>query len=181
MLTTRLVSSLLAAVAIACAAGPLAAQPEGGNTPPPTELQHVIPPGQEPLLADLLGSGQTLPGGCKFADGQIDRSTIVATYDCTGGQVVIEVRHPDEAPSGALRSDRFALSVRKGTSPQGLTDAILARIRARESEFEWKTVGASGSGGLRRVTMLGGAVVLVAAVLIWLLRRLGSKRPAAGG
>ncbi len=56
---------------------------------------------------------------------------------------------------------------------------ILRELEA--SGLEWKTVGASGSGGLRRVAMLGGAVVLVAAVLIWLLRRLGSKRPAAGG
>ena len=106
MQTSRLVSFLIAAAALACAARPLAAQPEGGNTPPPTELQHVIPPGQEPLLADLLGSGQTLPGGCKFADGQIQQSTIIATYDCDGGQVVIDVVHPEEAPSGALRVRR---------------------------------------------------------------------------
>lgn len=181
MPTTRLVSSLLAAVALACAAHPLAAQPEAHNTPPAEDLQHVIPPGQEPLLADLLGSGQALPGGCKFADGQIDRATILATYDCAGGQVVIELHHPDEAPSGALRTERFALAVRTGTPPSGLSDSILARIRAREGEFAWKTVGAPGASGLRRVLPIAAAALLLAAVLVWLLRRVGAKRRAAGG
>lgn len=179
MRTFRFVSSALAAVVLA--AGPLAAQPEERNTPPSEDIQHVIPPGQEPLLADLLGSGQALPGSCKFADGQIDRSTIVATYDCAGGQVVLEVRHPAEAPSDALRSERFALSVRTGTPPQGLNDAILARIRTREGEFEWKTVGAPGASGLRRLAPIAGAALLVAALLVWLLRRIGAKRRAAGG
>jgi hypothetical protein len=181
MPTTRLVSSVLAAVALACAAHPLAAQPEAHNTPPAEDLQHVIPPGQEPLLADLLGSGQALPGGCKFADGQIDRSAIVATYDCGGGQVVFEVRHPDEAPSSAVRSERFALAIRSGTPPQGLTDAILARVRAREKEFEWKHIGAPGGSGLARVLPIAGAALLALALLVWLVRRGRATRPAAGG
>ena len=180
MQTSRLVSFLIAAAALACAARPLAAQPEGGNTPPPTELQHVIPPGQEPLLADLLGSGQTLPGGCKFADGQIQQSTIIATYDCDGGQVVIDVVHPEEAPSGALLTERFALTVRKGTAPQGLTDAILARVRAREGEFEWKQIGAPGGAGARHLGAIAGGVALLAVLLVWLVRRIAAKRPAAG-
>lgn len=181
MPTSRFVSSALAAVAVVLAAAPLAAQPDERNTPPAEELQHVIPPGQEPLLADLLGSGQELPGGCKFADGQIDRSTIVATYDCGGGQVVLEVHHPEEASSGAVRSERFALAVRSGTPPQGLLDAILARVRAREKEFEWKHVGKPGGAGMARLLPLVGALLLVLALVLWRLRRGRATRPAANG
>ncbi|MFN8643453.1 MAG: hypothetical protein U0802_17990 [Candidatus Binatia bacterium] len=106
---------------------------------------------------------------------------IVATYDCDGGQVVIDVHHPDDAPSAVGRSERFALTVRTGASPAGLTAAILDRIRAREGEFEWTSIGGSGSEGKggRRLAPVAAAVVAVAALIFWLARRAGAKRRAA--
>jgi hypothetical protein len=171
---------LLALVAVAPA---LAQAPDTEATPSDGALQAeppVIPAGMEPLFADMLGSGASLPAGCKFTDGKIERTTVLATYACQDGEVVLELVHPDGAPPGGVRTENFALSVKSGTAPQGLTDAIAERIRAREGAFSWKTFGEETSTAKRKWLAIA-AAVLVAVVLIWATRRSRSKRqtPAA--
>jgi hypothetical protein len=136
--------------------------------------RYVIQPGAEPLFADMLGRGQTLPGGCTFANGQIQRTTVLATYTCGGGQVVLQLSHPELAPPGGVRTQRFAVTVRSGAPPAGLIDAVAERIRAREATFQWKTlVGAQ----TRRWPVLVAAGALVAAVVVLVaLRRFAARR-----
>ena len=55
----------------------------------PAAGEPVIPPGQDDLLAAMLGTGATLPGDCKLAGGQVHYATVNATYTCPGGQVVV--------------------------------------------------------------------------------------------
>ncbi len=96
-----------------------------------------IPPGQEELLATMLGNGARLPDGCSFADGLIDRDVVRATYHCHHGDVVIQLSHPSTGNTEAIVTNRFALRVVSG-SPQGdLLGAIEALIRSKESEFAW--------------------------------------------
>jgi hypothetical protein len=164
------------------AVGVARAQPGGGPTPGdavPQDGQYVIEPGAEPLFADMLGSGQTLPGGCTLSDGQIDRNSVLATYGCGGEQVVVQLLHPAIAPGGGVRTQRFAVTVKSGTPPAGLVDAIAERIRAREAAFEWKSVGGDGAQTTRWLVPVG-AGALVAILLFWALRRLVArrKRPA---
>jgi hypothetical protein len=139
--------------------------------------KYVIEPGAESLFADMLGSGQTLPAGCTFGDGQIERTSVVGTYTCGANQVVLQLLHPEMAPRGAVRTQRFAITVKSGTPPAGLVDAVAERIRARETAFEWKTVEDARSEPAAPI--LGWAVGLgaVAAILgFWAVRHLVARR-----
>src|SRR5262245_28198660 len=116
---SRIMIPLLAAMAVI---GVARARPEDAIPADADreDEQYVIKPGAEPLLADMLGSGQTLPGGCTLGDGQIERTSVLATYTCGGEKVVLQLLHPELAPSGGVRTRRFAVTVKSGTPPGGL-------------------------------------------------------------
>ena len=175
MPSSRIAVSILAAVA---GVGIARAQP--GGAPMPVDAareneQYVIQPGAEPLFADLLGSGQTLPGGCTLSNGEIERTSVLATYSCGGGNVVLQLLHPEIAPSGGVRTRRFAIVVKSGTPPAGFVDAVADRIRAREAAFEWTDLGRRGTQTMRwLVPLAAGAVVAI--LVFWALRRLTVRR-----
>ena len=144
-------------------------------TPGPAAL--VIPPGEETLLAEMLGTGQELAGGCKFTDGNVQSAVVQATYVCADGKVVLDLRHPDTAPADAVRTGKFALTIVSGTAPAGFMDALVARIRAREGEFGWKEVGRDGGIRMGRTLPIGIGVVVLALV-VWAVRRARRRAPA---
>jgi hypothetical protein len=139
--------------------------------------EAVIPPGQEELLADMLGRGATLPGECKFAGVEADHAVVRTTYSCPSGEVVFELRHPSEAPRGATQTERFAITVKSGNPPNGLAEALASLIRSRESKFVWKWVGPTGRTSTRPIGSLAAGVLVVAVGLWWMLRR--RRRSAA--
>src|SRR5439155_17893490 len=178
---SRIVVAVFAATAVV---GIARAQPEGAPKPPdatPQNEQYVIQPGAESLFADMLGSGQTLPGGCTLSDGKIERTSVLATYTCGGGQLVLELLHPETAQTGGVRTQRFAVTVKTGAPPAGLLAAVADRIRAREAAFEWKRTAAGGEHTMRGAQTSRWVVVVVAAaaavaVVFWALRRLAGRR-----
>jgi hypothetical protein len=142
----------------------------------------VIPPGREELLADMLGLGAELPL-CAFAGAQADRAIVRSRYACPAGEVVIELRHPSNAPESAIVTTRFAIVSSGGAAPPELLNALEARIRARESGFEWTWTAGSDpdsppefftqithAGALTIFALLPVAVV-GAALLYWMRRR----------
>jgi hypothetical protein len=133
--------------------------------------RYVILPGSEDLFADMLGKGETLPGGCTLTDGKIERSSVVATYSCGDAQVGIELGHPASPSAGAVRTERFAIAVKSGKPPGDLVEGVAGRIRAREAAFEWKDLGPRGRAG-SRLWLAAVAFGVVAAILsFWTLRR----------
>ena len=136
--------------------------------------RYVIEPGAEPLFADMLGSRQTLPGGCTLGDGQIERTSVLVTYACGGGQVVLQLVHPESARPGDVRTRRFAITVKSGTPPDGLVSAIAERIRAREAAFEWKRLGGGAQRMRWAVPVAAGAAAAI--LVFWALRRLAGRR-----
>src|SRR6185369_102745 len=109
-----------------------------------------------------------------------------ATYTCTAGTVVIELRHPSNAPADATRTAKFAVVVSSGSPPPGLIDAIVRLIGAREAEFDWlilipptpgptvsappasqPTLAASGRNTLIAAIA---ALFIVVLVVVWILR-----------
>src|SRR5215813_9846114 len=111
----------------------------------------VIPPGQDELFADMLGLGATLPGDCKFTGGEVQHTTVRATYKCASGELAIELLHPGVAPNGSAKTSRFAVVVRSGSPPAGFLDELLSRIRAGEAKFDWKWAGGVPSASPRRI------------------------------
>lgn len=97
----------------------------------------VIPPGQEELLLSMLGRDAALPGGCALADGRIERTMVEASYTCGSGVVEIRLTHVGAAPDGAAETEQFAVAIESGAPPASLTDVLAARIRERESNFNW--------------------------------------------
>lgn len=136
----------------------------------------VIPAGQEELLSEMLGRGAALPGGCSLSAGNVNGASVVATYACAGGTVAVELVHPDYAARGAAKTDRFALTIKSGTAPDGLAEDLLARIRAREGKFEWKMLGPPPTQRMPSLIwwIAGGVLVLLGGLVA--LRRLRASR-----
>jgi hypothetical protein len=129
-----------AGVAI-CVGGALlsAVTAQGDATPEavPVIETAVVPPGQDALFAAMLGRGAALPDDCTFRTGQIERSVVRGEYDCRGGAVVLELRHPSEAPTSARQTEKFALVPVRGTPPAALLAGVEERVRQREGTFDW--------------------------------------------
>jgi hypothetical protein len=146
----------------------------------PAEVGAVIPEGQDQLLGDMLGMGTTLPGGCAFTDGKVDRRTVTASYACSAGTLAIVLHHPNDAPAGAVQTAKFAIAVQSGTVPDGFIDALTARIRAKEPAFQWQIYAPPASttvGTGPRLWWLA-VVAIVVVVLVWAVRRRAGRRAA---
>jgi hypothetical protein len=119
-----LLSALLAAPAFA------ADEPPGFSNP-------MIPPGQEDLLAEMLGRGATL-AGCTLTSAGVDHTIVKATYACPEGEAVFELAHPGTAQRSAIQTAQFAITLQSGSPPHSLADALVSSIRTREDAFEWE-------------------------------------------
>jgi hypothetical protein len=143
-----------------------------GNEPQEAPGSAVIPPLREDLLAQMLGRGATLPGSCTFAGGEVERTLVRASYRCPQGDVVFEMRHPSKAPSGATQTARFAITLKSGSPPDGLADALASLVRSHEAAFEWKFTGPSPRRtSPRTIVLLSGAGIAAIAALGWALVR----------
>jgi hypothetical protein len=176
---------LLPIVAVTAAVGIARAQSEGAPTPVDPARQaerYVIPPGAEPLLSEMLGRGQTLPGGCTFSDGQIQRTSVLVTYTCGSERVALQLLHPEGAARGGIRTQRFAVTVKSGAPPAELVDAVADRIRAREAAFEWTEVNEPRAVQTERTRspVPVAMAVVVAALVFWALRRRAARRRGSG-
>ncbi|MCK6557204.1 hypothetical protein L6Q96_21900 [Candidatus Binatia bacterium] len=139
----------------------------------------VIAPGQEELLAAMVGKGAALPEGCKLTGGDVEYHTVKATYACLGGEVVFELTHPAKAARSATLTERFALQVRSGSPPAGLAAAIEQLIRAREAGFEWTMLEVKPEPASARWPALAGAALVAATIAGWALWRRRSAAPSA--
>ena len=128
----------------------------------------------------MLGSDVALPGDCRLVSGNLEKTTIKATYACPSGDVVVELTHPDAAPTNATSTEKFALRVDRGTPPADLQSVLLSRIRERESQFHWAVYpDRTPAAETRAVSMLSGGVVLglllLAALLLWRRRTVATR------
>jgi hypothetical protein len=182
------VSAFLLTPALATATPEQSATPAGQEhrMPGPAEAAGaalgapVVPPGQEELLGAMLGKGATLPDGCKMTGGEVDYTVVRGTYQCPGGEVVIELTHPSKASGAATRTERFAITVRSGSPPAGLMPALVSLIRSREASFEWKFLAVAPQRSSARRVVLVAVGLLAVAALAWALRRRsssGSRQP----
>lgn len=106
----------------------------------------VIPPGHEKLIGEVLG-GAALPDKCALDHASIERTKIVAAYECAGKKATVELHHPadPEAAAPAARTAQFAL-VTKGEAPRALVDEIAKRLAAAETSWRWVSAEAPGLG-----------------------------------
>lgn len=163
------------------------AQPE--EVPAPVDAvrageQYAIGPSSEPLISEMLGRGEALPGGCAFASGQIERTFVLATYTCGADQIELRLLHPESAPPGSVHTKAFAIAVVAGTPPAELIEAIADRVRAREATFEWTSVGGRDpypSWGIGTVTAVAVTILVVVLVLVAAKRRRSRGGRTAGG
>src|SRR5438046_2290078 len=110
---------------------------------PPQKPARVIPPGQEALLADMLGRGAgVLAKGCRFETAEVRRNFVLATYGCPRrSKAYVELHHPEASPNAPVRTGQFAILVTSGqASIPELMRAVAARVSAREKQFRWLDV-----------------------------------------
>lgn len=130
----------------------------------------VIRPGQEAELAAMLGRGLTLPGGCRFVGGEVQRSIVVVQYGCATDSVTLELRYPTATATAIGETERFAIFMRSGDLPDGFIHALVSLVRARESTVEWTFVEPeTDSYWLWRPTVHANVLVFVVAALATVL------------
>lgn len=149
----------------------------------------VIPPGQEELLADMLGRAAELPDGCQLVSGQVDYRVVRVKYKCPAGETVFELVHPTQADGAVKSTDRFAINVKSGSPPDSLVAALESRIRSKEGGFEWQLIepnphvpgGPGGTHGGQSVSWvrLGIAGLFVVAIIGWIVRKRGAGKQGA--
>ena len=158
---------------------------QAGASEPALVGEPVIAAGYEDLVAEMLGRGEQIAGSCALTGGGIG-DAIRGVYQCGDHQVVIELVHPSKAPATALRTARFAVMVHGSPPPQFL-DAVIARVRARETRFQWTVLKPPPPPGEQRppLNLRPYAIGLIAALLLWwarhrLARLLASMKRAIG-
>jgi hypothetical protein len=102
---------------------------------------HAIPPGQDRLVAEMLGRDQAV-GPCRLVVVDMSPATIEASYGCRGdgGLVDVVLEYPSSEQGAAFITREFAVRAR-GAPPPELLDALHRRIAEREGEWRWADVG----------------------------------------
>lgn len=95
-----------------------------------------MPPGQESLIAGMLGRGMLIRG-CRLTSGGVEYTFIKATYDCPRGEVALAISHTLDATEPSAQTGNFAITIQNGSPPDGFEEALVARIRPRASMFVW--------------------------------------------
>lgn len=121
-----------------------------------------VPAGRESLLTTMLGQGETLPGGCRFAGGT-NAAFVVARYTCDDANLTLQLRNGDAAPDDAVRTARFAIVVHEGVPPPGFLEALVAQIRSREAELFDAQAGLSSGVA---ATLCGAVAIILLAVTV---------------
>lgn len=109
---------------------PVWAADEGG--------EPVIPPGQEALLAAMLGRGGVLAEGCQLTGAGVEYSVVKATYACPWGEVTLHLAHASRATTGTpIQTAQFAIGVERGWASDALAQSVVSLVRSRENAFVW--------------------------------------------
>jgi hypothetical protein len=110
----------------------------------------VVPPGQEDLVAEMLGRGEDVGPGCRLTAVDIEPTRIEGAYACQGqsGEARVALTYPSSSSPPAARTTReFVLSAR--SAPESLLVALEERIRAREAAWRWATAADGAPEGER--------------------------------
>jgi hypothetical protein len=132
----------------ACAAFCLALV--GASLATADDNEPVVPPGQDNLLAAMLGRGLQLPDGCAFGNGVADGAVVRVSYVCPYGEVVFALVHPTSPWATEVQTDRFALTLQSGAASDALVASLMSLIRAREGAFQWIALGDEAAAGVSR-------------------------------
>ena len=104
---------------------------------------QVILPGQEQVIARMLGAGDSpVLGSCVWHNADIDRTYVKAYYDCGADRYLILLKFPAAAPPGAERTRSFAVVADPAhPAPPALLKAVAAHIRTVETTWHgWSEV-----------------------------------------
>jgi|SRR5689334_19473571 len=97
--------------------------------------EPVIPPGEEQVVADMLGRGAGLQY-CTLVSGGIHDNVISGVYNCLGNEVRVELGSLRNATATSIQTGQFAVSV-QGSPTAGFQDDLVARVRSAEGNFQW--------------------------------------------
>lgn len=98
--------------------------------------EAVIPPGQDDLVAAMLGGGRVLANGCRLSSGSVEKTYVVGHYDCGPATFEIELRSIDDSSNGP-RTTKFVIVAHD--APPALVDDVRRLVLANESGFRWFT------------------------------------------
>jgi hypothetical protein len=129
----RVLRGRAVALALSCA---LLATPVPAADDEDPGSDPVIPPGEEELIARMLGRGIVLHG-CVLVSAGVEYTIIRATYRCPGGDVAFRLAHPRNAKATSVLTRQFAIDVDSGVPPPGFQETLASLVQPREENFEW--------------------------------------------
>lgn len=105
-------------------------------TVPAFATDYAIPPGQDAIIAKLLGEGVALPY-CRLENAAIEQTLVRALFSCKHEQqLAVELRHPSQNRGTFATTQKFALFGKPADLKLELA-AVAARIRENEADFQW--------------------------------------------
>jgi hypothetical protein len=105
------------------------------HVPPVPDEGPYIPAGQEEQVAEMLGKGAELPGGCRWDGAMIERVTVLSRYVCGDENHSLRLCHPEwPCASQAAATPVFSIA---SDLPAPVLEALVTRIRAAEGAFKW--------------------------------------------
>lgn len=104
-------------------------------------MVFVLAPGQEALLADALGKGTELPGGCRWDGADVDRDIVSSRYVCAPGdrRVALTLTLAPPGPERASAANAV-FSIESRDAPPALIAAVTARANERAASLQWSEV-----------------------------------------
>jgi hypothetical protein len=96
----------------------------------------AIPPGEEQVVATMLGRGVALQY-CTLVSGGVEYSVIKGTYNCLTSEATFELRHPRYATAGSTQTEKFVITLASGSAPPGFQDVLTSLVRSHERDFQW--------------------------------------------
>lgn len=143
MRTFRSIVGCLAWAAVVLAA-PTRVRAQGADV-------YAIAPGNEDVIARMLGSATRLPADCSLGSVRIEATHVVGAFSCGGSSPRVELRHAldPRATSRSIRTERFAVDFGAGM-PAALSEDVIRRVRQHEADFHWTRVGAPTRSSIAR-------------------------------
>ncbi len=113
-------------------------------------VSHVVPPGQEGFLQNVLEAARIRDAGWTLRGARIREGVIAAGFQHRSGKVArVLLLHPVAAVHAEARTERFAVELRcdgPDATTKMLVDEVVSAVRAAESAFQWRVAGGVAEG-----------------------------------
>ena len=113
---------------------------KGPKAKPEEATVHVLGPGSEKALSDLLNLDKPLSTGGALSAKIQETSVLITAGPAAKPTLRVTLVHQADAPRGALRAGGVSVNPKPGPAPQALLTELVARLKASTVALPWQKV-----------------------------------------